>query len=228
MKRILLKLSGESLKSPQASPFDFLILSRLATHISELCQQGIQVAIVIGGGNLFRGAQQDEIERVTADHIGMLATMMNGLALQEVLKKMGITCHVMAPYAYIPCMKTYSVTQARHHLEENHVVICVGGTGSPYFTTDTASVLRALELNCDALLKATNVLGVYDKDPKHHKDAVLLPRLTFDEVIEKRYQVMDLTAFTLARDAHLPIIVFSVQESFLSVMRQQVTSSTIS
>jgi uridylate kinase len=211
MKRILLKISGEGLGSHN-TPFDFLIINRLVRDIFHLHLQGIQIAIVVGGGNLFRGAKNVEIERTKADHVGMLATMMNGLILQEALSHMDVTSHVVAPYPYTPCIEPFSPLDVRKYLDQNHVVICTGGTGSPYFTTDTAAVLRALEFKCDALLKGTNVDGVYDKDPRKFEDAVHFDKLTFEEVIEKRYQVMDLTAFTLAKEGKLPIVVFSLFE----------------
>lgn len=229
MKRILLKISGEGLGS-EHTPFDFSIINRLARDIFHLHQHGVQIAIVVGGGNLFRGAKNNEIERTKADHVGMLATMMNGLILQEALSHVDVSAHVMAPYPYRPCIENFCPLKARGYLDQNHVVICTGGTGSPYFTTDTASVLRALELNCDALLKGTNVDGVYDKDPKKFSDAIRLDALTFDAVIENHYQVMDLTAFTLAKEGKLPIIVFSLFEenALLSTVKGEGRFSVVS
>lgn len=229
MKRILLKVSGEGLSGANTSPFDFSIVHRLARNIWHLHQEGVQIAIVVGGGNLFRGAKNDEIERTKADHIGMLATMMNGLVLQEALMHLDLKTYVVAPFPYTPLIEIYQPLTARRHLEQGDIVICAGGTGSPYFTTDTTGVLRALELQCDALLKGTNVNGVYDKDPRMSSDAKHLANLTFEEVISNCYQVMDLTAFTLAKEDRLPIFVFSLFEdnSLVRVARGQGVFSVI-
>jgi uridylate kinase len=222
MRRVLLKVSGEGLAGGKIS-FDFSVINQLAQDISSLSKQGVHVAIVIGGGNLFRGAKNHKMERAKADHVGMLATMMNGLILQEALSDHDAPSHVMAPYPYTPCIESFCLIKAREYLDKERIVICTGGTGSPYFTTDTAAVLRALEFQCDVLLKGTNVDGVYNTDPLRNPNALHLKSLTFEEVIEKQYKVMDLTAFTLAKEGKLPIIVFSLFEknSLLNIFNQK-------
>ena len=213
-KRILLKLSGESLMGKQSFGIDPERLSDYAKQIKEVHEMGVQIGIVIGGGNIFRGAalQKAGFDRVTGDQMGMLATIMNGLAMREELKAQGGECVLMSAYG-IPSITTqYSATEGRELLKKGSSLIVAGGTGSPFFTTDTGAVLRAIELQCSEVLKATKVDGIYTADPVKDKTATKFDSLTFDEVIAKQLQVMDLTAFALAREHHMPIRVFSMNK----------------
>ena len=206
VRRILLKISGFGI--------DPKVLSETAKAIRNVQEQGIQTVLVIGGGNIFRGAalQKAGFDRVSGDQMGMLATIMNGLAMREELKAQGGKCVLMSAYG-IPSITTqYSATEGRDLLNSGASLIVAGGTGSPFFTTDTAAVLRAIELQCSEVLKATKVDGIYTADPVKNKDAVKFDALTFDEVIEKKLEVMDLTAFALAREHHMPIRVFSMNK----------------
>lgn len=229
MKRILLKISGEGL-SDTKNCFSFEKINCLIKNISYLHQKNIQIAIVIGAGNLFRGGQQIEIERQQGDHIGMLGTMMNALVLKNYFEKNNLQTNVMAPFPYTPSIDRFSIESAHHKLNKKHIVIFAGGTGSPFFTTDTASVLRALELNCDTLLKGTNVDGIYDKDPKHYPNAKFYQELTYDFVIKNNLNVMDMTAFTLAKEHKLPIIIFDLfkPHSIESIVNKTKKFTTVS
>ena len=199
VRRILLKISGEALSGESGFGIDPKVLSETAKAIRNVQEQGIQTVLVIGGGNIFRGAalQKAGFDRVSGDQMGMLATIMNGLAMREELKAQGGKCVLMSAYG-IPSITTqYSATEGRDLLNSGASLIVAGGTGSPFFTTDTAAVLRAIELQCSEVLKATKVDGIYTADPVKNKDAVKFDALTFDEVIEKKLEVMDLTAFAL-------------------------------
>ena len=214
VRRILLKISGEALSGKSGFGIDPKVLSETAKAIRNVQEQGIQTVLVIGGGNIFRGAalQKAGFDRVSGDQMGMLATIMNGLAMREELKAQGGKCVLMSAYG-IPSITTqYSATEGRDLLNSGASLIVAGGTGSPFFTTDTAAVLRAIELQCSEVLKATKVDGIYTADPVKNKDAVKFDALTFDEVIEKKLEVMDLTAFALAREHHMPIRVFSMNK----------------
>ena len=214
VRRILLKISGEALSGESGFGIDPKVLSETAKAIRNVQEQGIQTVLVIGGGNIFRGAalQKAGFDRVSGDQMGMLATIMNGLAMREELKAQGGKCILMSAYG-IPSITTqYSATEGRDLLNSGASLIVAGGTGSPFFTTDTAAVLRAIELQCSEVLKATKVDGIYTADPVKNKDAVKFDALTFDEVIEKKLEVMDLTAFALAREHHMPIRVFSMNK----------------
>lgn len=214
-RRILLKISGEALSGDGGFGIDPQVLSQTAKAIRDVQKQGVQTVLVIGGGNIFRGAalQKTGFDRVSGDQIGMLATIMNGLAMREELKAQGGSCILMSAYG-IPSITTqYSATIGRQLLEEGNSLIVAGGTGSPFFTTDTAAVLRAIELQCSEVLKATKVDGIYTADPVKDKTATKFDKLTFDEVIAKQLQVMDLTAFALAREHHMPIRVFSMNKT---------------
>ena len=214
VRRILLKISGEALSGESGFGIDPKVLSETAKAIRNVQEQGIQTVLVIGGGNIFRGAalQKAGFDRVSGDQMGMLATIMNGLAMREELKAQGGKCVLMSAYG-IPSITTqYSATEGRDLLNSGASLIVAGGTGSPFFTTDTAAVLRAIELQCSEVLKATKVDGIYTADPVKNKDAVKFGALTFDEVIEKKLEVMDLTAFALAREHHMPIRVFSMNK----------------
>ncbi|PID49549.1 MAG: UMP kinase [Proteobacteria bacterium] len=212
LKRILLKLSGEALMGQQEGGIDPVILRRVAEEVLELQSQGVQVALVIGGGNLFRGAglAAAGMDRVRGDQMGMLATVMNALVMQDMLESLGGRCHVMPALAIGQIGEPYSAHRARYYLEAGHSVICAAGTGNPFFTTDTAASLRAVELQADLLLKATKVDGIYDADPQKHPAARRYERLSFNEAIAQQLGVMDLTAMVLCRDNGMPLRVFDM------------------
>lgn len=211
-RRILLKISGEGFAREGETGLDTERVKALAVQLLKLTEEGVQVACVIGGGNILRGKQSESlgINRATGDYMGMLATVINGLALCDALESNGVTTRVMSAIDVHKVCEPFIRRRALRHLEKGRVVVLVGGLGSPYFTTDTAAAQRAIELDCTSLLKATMVDGVYDKDPKTHADAVHLPRVTFQQVLEQRLQVMDQTAFTLCREHNLPIMVFDM------------------
>ncbi len=213
-RRILLKLSGEALLGEEDYGIDPNILERIAGEISEVIRAGVQVAVVIGGGNIFRGAglAQSGIDRVTGDHMGMLATVMNSLALQDALEKDGTEARVMSALAIHDVCEDYIRRRAMRHLEKGRVVICAAGTGNPFFTTDTAAALRAIEIDADIVLKATKVDGIYTADPKVEKQASRYDSLSYDEVIEGKLRVMDANAIVLCREQEMPIRVFNVFE----------------
>jgi uridylate kinase len=213
--RLLVKLSGEALMGAREFGHDPQTLDRIAEDIIEVQRQGVGIALVVGGGNIFRGAHAEELgmDRGTADHMGMLATVINGLALQDALEHRGCTTRLLTAIEIKDVAEPFIRRRALRHLEKGRIVIISGGTGNPYFTTDTAASLRALELRCDVILKATKVSGVYDKDPEVHPDAVLLPKVSFDQAIEKKLRVMDATALSMCRDNNLPIVVFSLLET---------------
>ena len=210
--RVLLKLSGEALAGDQKFGIDPKAIKTFCQEIAEVVQAGVQVALVIGGGNIFRGmaASEQGMERVQADYMGMLATVMNALAVQDALEKIGCQTRVMTAFDMKEVAEPYIRRRAIRHLEKGRVVICAGGTGNPYFTTDTAAALRGMELKVEAILKATKVDGVYDKDPRKFSDAVRYDCVTYLETLEKRLGVMDSTAISLARDNCMPIIVFNL------------------
>ena len=211
-QRILLKLSGEALLGDEDYGIDPVIIGRIANEILEVIDTGVQVAIVIGGGNIFRGAglAQSGIDRVTGDHMGMLATLMNSLALQDALEKVGVDARVMSAVSVHAVCEDYIRRRATRHLEKGRVVIIAGGTGNPFFTTDTAAALRAIEVGADIVLKATKVDGIYSADPKIDEDAQMYESLSYDEVIEGKLSVMDANAIVLCRDQGMPIRVFNV------------------
>lgn len=210
-RRIMLKLSGESFsRDGKGSGIHQPTLHDIAERIAALPKKGYQVVIVVGGGNIwrYRDTTESGIERTVSDAMGMLATIMNSVALQAALESAGAPTRVLSAISVPQLAEPYIRRRALRHLEKKRVVICAGGTGNPYFTTDSAAALRALELNCDVLLKATNVDGVYDKDPNKFKGAKKYTSLTFDEAIRRNLMVMDQAAFSLCRDAKLPIRVF--------------------
>ena len=213
-KRILLKLSGEALTGDKKNGIDPEILLKYAGEIKKVYDIGIEIAIVIGGGNIFRGLQGSAqgMERTTADYMGMLATVMNALAMQSALEALGINTRVVSAIPMDQVCEPYIRRRAVRHLEKNRVCIFAAGTGNPYFTTDTAATLRASEMACEAIFKGTKVNGVYDKDPALHSDAVRYEATNYDEVLQKNLKVMDASAIALARDNNLPIIVFSLNE----------------
>ena len=211
-QRILLKLSGEALLGKEDYGIDPDIIHRIALEISDVTKLGIEVAVVIGGGNIFRGAGLAEsgIDRVTGDHMGMLATVMNSLALQDALESINTDVRVMSAIAVHDVCEDYIRRRAIRHLQKGRVVICAGGTGNPFFTTDTAAALRAIEINADIVLKATKVDGVYSADPVKDKSAVRYDELGYDQVIENKLGVMDANAIVLCRGQNMPIRIFNV------------------
>ena len=214
LKRILLKLSGEVLMGQQSHGYDTKVLERLAKEVKAVHNKGIQVAVVIGGGNIYRGIQGSNhgIDRTTSDYMGMLGTIMNGLALQSAFEKEGLEARLQSALPLETICETYIKRRAISHLEKGRVVIFAAGTGNPYFTTDTAAVLRASEMHCDALFKGTKVDGIYSADPTKHKDAEHYQTLTYEKVLRDRLAVMDMAGIALARDNHLPIVIFSIEE----------------
>lgn len=212
LKRILLKLSGEALQGDQQYGIDPERLLDYAKEVKAAVDEKIQVAIVIGGGNFFRGLQGTTggIDRVQGDYMGMLATVINSMALQDAFSRLEIRSKVLSGLAIDPVCERMSSAKAIEYLDKGFVVIIAGGTGNPYFTTDSASALRALEIKADAILKGTRVDGVYSADPEKNPKAVKYDSLSFDEAYEKGLKIMDLTAFTLCRENHLPILVFNI------------------
>lgn len=213
--RILLKLSGEALTGDADFGIDPKILDRIAVEVGQLVGLGVQIGMVIGGGNLFRGAALSAagMERVTGDHMGMLATVMNALAMRDALERASIPTRVMSSIPMSGVVEHYDRRTAIRHLNASDVVIFSAGTGNPFFTTDTAACLRGIEIDADLILKATKVDGVYSSDPEKNKDAKKFDRLTYDDVIEKKLGVMDLTAICLSRDHGVPIKVFNMRRS---------------
>lgn len=214
-KRILLKLSGEALMGQGSFGIDSEVLASTATEIVNQLSVGTEVGLVIGGGNIFRGAglAQGGIDRVSADQMGMLATVMNALAMQDAIKKQGKKCRVMSALKIDQLGEEFSALRAREYLADGEVVIFAAGTGNPYFTTDTAACLRSVEIEADLVLKATMVDGVYDSDPKKNPDAVRYNTLSFNEAISKELGVMDLTAMVLCRENNMPLCVFDMFET---------------
>ncbi len=213
-KRILLKLSGEALMGNRTHGVDPERIKAYCKEISELVKTGVEIAIVIGGGNIFRGlsAASNGMDRVQADYMGMLATVINGLALQSTLEEIGIQTRLQTALKMESIAEPYIKRRAVRHLEKKRVVIFSAGTGNPFFTTDSAAVLRAIEINADVILKGTRVDGIYNLDPEKNKDAIKFEHLTFDDAITKKLKVMDSTAFTLSKENNLPIIVFNMNK----------------
>lgn len=210
-KRIMLKLSGEGLMGDRAFGMDENVISLLAAQIKTVHDSGVEVCVVVGGGNIFRGAKEASkgLNRSVADQVGMLATVMNALYLQNALEKIGTPARVMSGINIAAVCESYIYRRALRHLEKNRVIIFAAGTGNPYFTTDSGAALRASEMECDVLLKATQVDGVYSDDPKKNAAAERYERISYDEVIQKGLKVMDLTAVALAKDNNIPIVVFA-------------------
>jgi len=213
-KRVLLKLSGESLMGKKQFGIDAEMVMQYAEEIKELVKMKIQVAIVIGGGNIFRGIQASAngIDRVQGDYMGMLATVINSMALQSGLEKIGVYTRLLSAIEMKEVAEPFIKRRAVRHLEKGRVVIFGAGTGNPYFTTDTAAALRATEIEADVILKGTRVDGIYDSDPEKNPKAKKFANITFGEVLKKKLSVMDLTAFTLCQENHLPIIVFDMNK----------------
>jgi uridylate kinase len=214
-KNIMLKISGESLAGSNEQGFDFDILNDLSENIKILTSQDVRVSIVLGGGNFIRGASFSNgvVDRVTSDYMGMLGTVINSLALQSNLEKIGVPSRVMTALSINRVAEPYIKNKATRHLEKNRVVIFASGTGNPFFSTDTAAVLRASEMKSDIILKGTKVDGIYDKDPISNKDATKIEKISYSEFLNKEIKVMDATAISLAKDRSLPIIIFSIMKS---------------
>jgi len=230
-QRILLKLSGEALMSEQGGSIDPDIVQRLAQEVKDLCDAGIQVGLVIGGGNILRGAEKasEGLNRVTSDQMGMLATVINALAMQDALEYFGQPVRVMTALKINQVCEDYIRRRAVRHLEKGRVAIFAAGTGNPFFTTDTAASLRAIEIDAELMIKATKVKGVYSADPNKVADAEFYPRLTYDEAIDQRLNVMDTTALVLCRDNNLPMRVMNIFEpgAVMRLMRGEDIGSLI-
>ena len=213
INRLLLKISGEMLSGTQDFGLDPKALEKYAKKIKDVHDRGFEIGIVIGGGNIFRGLSvaAKGMDRVAGDYLGMMATIMNSVALQSSLEKLGCDTRVMSAITITQLAEPYIRRKAARHLEKGRIVIMAGGTGNPYFTTDTAAVLRGIEINADVIMKGTKVDGVYDKDPKEHSNAVRYEKLTYKQVINSELKVMDLTAVTLCKENNFPILVFDLE-----------------
>ena len=210
----MLKISGEALGGAEGVGIDGATLRRVCMEMAGVLGLGKQLAVVMGAGNFFRGLRgvSEGIDRVSADQMGMMATLLNALALRDGLREQGVRAVILSAIEVGPVAEPYSPTRGREVLERGSVALCAAGTGNPYFTTDTAAVLRALELRCDVMLKASKVDGVYDKDPVRHPDAIRFDRVSYEEVISRKLGVMDLTAITLAAEGGLPLVVFNLRD----------------
>ena len=230
-KRVLLKISGEALMGEQGYGLNPPTVERIAREVKSVHDMGVEICMVIGGGNIFRGlaGSAQGMERTTADYMGMLATVMNALAMQSALEELGVFTRVISAIRMDEVAEPYIRRRAVRHLEKKRVCIFAAGTGNPYFTTDTAATLRANEMACEAIFKGTKVDGVYDKDPVKHDDAVRYDNVSYDDVLVKNLKVMDASAIALARDNSLPIIVFSLDEpgGFRGILAGQGTSTTV-
>ncbi len=211
-KRVLLKLSGEALAGEKKQGLDYDVVTAICESIKKCVDLGAEIAIVVGGGNFWRGRSSGKMERTRADHMGMLATVINSLALQDALEQLGVQVRVQTAISMQQIAEPYIRNRAVRHLEKGRVVIFGCGTGNPFFSTDTASTLRAAEINADIIFKATMVDGVYDSDPKKNSNAVKYDHLSFSEVLNKDLAVMDSTAASMCKDNHIPILVFSIEE----------------
>jgi len=211
-RRVLLKLSGEALMGDLDYGIDPAYIRRIANEVKAISDVGVEVALVIGGGNIFRGAGLAEagVDRVTGDHMGMLATVINCLSFQDALEKLGCYCRVMSGLTINAVCEDYIRRRAVRHLDKGRIVLFAAGTGNPFFTTDSAASLRAVEINAEVMIKATKVDGIYDKDPAKHDDAVKFDKLGFDEVVKRKLAVMDTTAIVMCRDNQLPVKVFNM------------------
>ncbi len=231
-KRILLKLSGESLMGEQEFGIDATVLKSFAEDVAEIYHSGIQIGIVLGGGNIFRGSQAatQGIDKVSGDYMGMLATVINSIAFQNALEERGVPTRLQTAIQMHQIAEPYIRRRAIRHLEKNRVVLFGAGTGNPYFTTDTAAVLRAIEIEADVVIKGTRVDGVYDSDPEKNPDAVRYEKITYQEVLAKELKVMDATAIALCNDNKLPILVFNMNEkgNLRKLMNNQSVATIVS
>lgn len=227
-KRVILKLSGEVLNGGKAGdPIDATTLEKTCAQVKEIYDLGVEVCVVIGGGNIFRGLNGAErgVDRTTGDYMGMLATVINGLAIMDCLEKMGVTTRVQSAIPMNQIAEPFILRRAIRHLEKKRVVIFVAGTGNPYFSTDTTAALRASEMHADIIMKATKVDGVYDKDPQKHADAVKYESITYIDALKQRLTVMDSTAFSLCLDNNVPILVFDLNDEH--AIRKAITGEKI-
>ena len=231
LKRVLLKISGESLMGVDSYGIDVSTVDRVAKEISQVCKLGIETCLVIGAGNIFRGLSGAAagMDRASADYMGMLATVMNSLAMQNSLERLGFQTRIQSAISMTEVCETYTRRRAIRHMEKNRIVIFAAGTGNPYFTTDTAAALRASEMDCDAIFKGTKVDGIYDKDPIEYNEAIKFDKITYSEVLSKNLRVLDSSAVSLARDNNIPIIVFSIKEnnSFLNIIKGKGSCSVV-
>ena len=231
LKRVLLKISGESLMGVDSYGIDVSTVDRVAKEISQVCKLGIEICLVIGAGNIFRGLSGAAagMDRASADYMGMLATVMNSLAMQNSLERLGFQTRIQSAISMTEVCETYTRRRAIRHMEKNRIVIFAAGTGNPYFTTDTAAALRASEMDCDAIFKGTKVDGIYDKDPIEHKEAKKFEKINYSEVLSKNLRVLDSSAVSLARDNNIPIIVFSIKENngFLNILKGKGSYSVV-
>ena len=231
-RRVVVKLSGEALIGAQSHGLDQVTLARIAADLKDVAARGVEVAVVVGGGNFFRGIEGADkgIERARADSIGMLATVMNALALEYAIEKQGQAARTMSALAMPALCEAYSRQAALHHLGKGRIVVLAGGTGNPFFTTDTGAALRGAELSCDLIMKATQVDGVYSADPKRDPQATRYDRLTHDQAIARNLAVMDTAAFALARENGIPIIVFSIKQpgAILAALEGQGSATLVS
>ncbi|MFV0949168.1 UMP kinase [Wolbachia endosymbiont of Nasonia giraulti] len=229
--RVLFKISGEALMGSKLFGHDMEVIDKLSKDIVEVCNLGVQVCIVVGGGNIFRGASASlsGCERASSDYIGMLGTVINALILQNFLEKSSIVSRVLSAIPMTTICEPYIRRKAIHHLEKGRIVIFAAGTGNPFFTTDTAAALRAVEMNCDVILKGTQVRGVYSADPKKNEDAVMYDRLSYTDLLTRDLKVMDASAISLARENSIPIIVFSLKrEKMVDIIKGQGTYTIVS
>jgi len=231
-RRVIVKVSGEALSGPEGFGIHQPTVDRIAADLIAAREAGFELGVVVGGGNILRGVKMSgkSLSRPTADSMGMLATVMNGLVLEAAIERLGAPARTMSALNMPQVCETYERQRALRHFEENRIVVFAGGTGNPFFTTDTTAVLRAAEMECDAVLKATDVDGVYSADPKQDKKAMRYDRLTPGEAIERNLKVMDATAFALARENRMPIIVFSIREAgaIAAVVRGEGRSTVVS
>jgi uridylate kinase len=231
-KRILLKLSGESLMGEKEFGIDPKILDRYAEEILNLCKWGVEIGVVIGGGNIYRGVENssDGVDKVTGDQMGMLATIINGLALQSALEHHGVFTRLLSPLKMEEIAEPFIRRRAIRHLEKGRVVIFGAGTGNPYFTTDTAAALRAVEIHADIIIKATRVDGVYNADPEKHAKAFKFREISYRDVLDKDLKVMDLTAITLCKENRMPIVVFNMNKpgNLLRLMKGELVGTVVS
>jgi uridylate kinase len=217
--RILIKISGEALKNGTESAHDIKILDHISQNIKKLIENGYNVAIVIGGGNIYRGnSNRSDISRIGADYIGMLATIMNGIILSENMKKHKIDVQLMSSISMEQICESYSYTKALRYLEDNKVLILVGGTGNPFCTTDSAAILKAASVNCKMVLKATNIDGVYSDDPRKNSDAKRLDIISYDEIMSQKLNIMDIGSILMAKEFLIPIKIFNIGDDFFDII----------
>ena len=231
LKRVILKISGESLMGDDSYGIDVSTVDRVAKEIAQVCKLGVEICLVIGAGNIFRGLSgaADGMDRASADYMGMLATVMNSLAMQNSLERLGFQTRIQSAISMTEVCETYTRRRAIRHMEKNRIVIFAAGTGNPYFTTDTAAALRASEMDCDAIFKGTKVDGIYDKDPMKDDGAIKFDKISYSEILSKNLRVLDSSAVSLARENNIPIIVFSIKENngFLNILKGKGSCSVV-